>query len=166
MTSLRAFCLTLAAAALTACGFTPLHSTGPDDSAFGALRTELAASIAVADKEAAFWVEQSIKDRLGAGENARHILRLFPEAARTGIGISGDDVATRYDTGLKVSYELIDMKSGDVLDRGSVRSTSTIAASTDPYALTAAEKASVRSISKDAADRVLARVAAHYSSAK
>ncbi|WP_371396544.1 LPS assembly lipoprotein LptE [Fretibacter rubidus] len=166
MTTLRATILAFIALTLTACGFTPMHApAGLSDAAFNNVRIELAAGIPVQDKEAAFWVQQALKTRLGNGDSAKHILRVKPEANRAGIGISGVDVATRYDLGLNVSYELIDMKSGKLLDSGSVKAISTIAASTDPYALTAAEKATVRNLASDGADRVLVRLAGYYANA-
>ena len=166
MTHLRLALISAFALMLAACGFTPMHApAGLSDAAFNSVRTELAAGIDVQDKEAAFWVQQALKTRLGNGDNAKHVLRIKPVASRAGIGISGVDVATRYDLGLNVAYELVDIKSGTLLDKGTVKAISTIAASTDPYALTAAEKATVRNLTSDGADRVLVKIAGYYAKA-
>lgn len=163
MTIFRNTLILTATALLSACGFTPLHAPdGVSSSVFSTINTELAPGIAVQDKEAAFWVQNALKDRLGNGQNMQTILRLKPQAQRAGIGISGDDIATRYDLGLNVGYELIDAKSGKVLNRGTVRSVSTFSASTDPYALTASEKATTRDLAKDSADRIIAKIASYY----
>ena len=167
MNSLKLTALSLTALALTACGFTPMHApAGLSSGVFTSVSTELAADVQIQDKEAAFWVQQALRERLGENTDAKHILRIKPTASRAGIGISGADIATRYDAGLNVSYELIDKKSGKRLDRGSVRSVSTFSASTDPYALTASEKASVRSLAKDSADRMLVKLASYYAKAR
>lgn len=163
MTYLRLAVIGFFALLISACGFTPMHApAGISDAAFNNVRTELASDINIKDKEAAFWLEQSLKARLGNGDKAKHVLRLNPEANRAGIGISGVDVATRYDLGLNIAYELIEITSGKLLDSGSVRAVSTIAASTDPYALTAAEKATTRNLASNGADRILVKIAGYY----
>jgi len=167
ITRIKTALLSIAMLSLSACGFTPMHApAGLSDGAFNAISTELAIDVNIQDKEAAFWVQQALRDRLGSGDDAKHILRIKPTATRAGIGISGADIATRYDSGLNVSYELIDKKSGKLLNRGTVRSVSTFSASTDPYALTASEKASVRSLAKDSADRMLVKLAGYYAKAR
>ena len=167
MTFMRLLWISIFTLMLSACGFTPMHApAGLSDTAFTQVRTELAAGIEVQDKEAAFWVQQALKTRLGTGETANHILRIKPAASRAGIGISGTDVATRYDLGLSIGYELIDIKTGALLDRGTVRAISTIAASTDPYALTSAEKATLRNLAANGADRLLVKMAGYYAKSK
>lgn len=164
--ALAAFALTL----LTACGFTPMHSPGGEIGAFGNTEVKIASDISVDDKEAAFWLQQRLAERIGvnssSGAGAANILELKPRVRRGGVGISGQDVSTRYDLNMVIPYVLRDGSSGKVLDRGNVRAVSTFTATNDPYALTAAEKGTTRQLADDAADRLLTRIAGYYASKK
>lgn len=163
---IRILVLVAAAAFTTACGFTPMHAPAGAAGAFGNMAVELSPDIRVDDKEAAFWVQQRLSERLGSSRGAAQILEVTPIATRAGVGISGQDVATRYDLNLALNYKLTDAKTGEVLDRGTINSVSTYTATDDPYALIAAEKATTKQLASDTADRLLTRVAGYFASKK
>lgn len=155
------------AAVLTAsCGFTPMHAPSGAAGAFGNMSVELGPDLRVDDKEAAFWVQQRLAERIGSQSGAAQILEVTPTARRSGIGVSGQDVATRYDLNMGLKYKLTDAKTGEVLDRGTVNSVSTYTATNDPYALIAAEKATTKQLASDTADRLLTRLAGYFASQK
>jgi hypothetical protein len=158
------------AALSSACGFTPMHAPsngfGGGEGAFGNVSVALGSDIRVDDKEAAFWVQQRLAERLGTQTGAAQILEITPSARRGGVGISGQDIATRYDLNLALKYKLIDAASGKVLDKGTLNAVSTFTATNDPYALIAAEKETVKQLASDTADRLLTRVAGYYASTR
>jgi LPS-assembly lipoprotein len=159
---LRVCFLICASALLSSCGFTPLHAPGGAN--FQAVRVELAPTIPVNDKEAAFWVQQRLMERFGGASAAQQVLEITPRATRRGLGISGQDIATRYDLNMSIRYKLSDAKTGKVLDRGTVSAVSTFTATGDPYALVTAEKETTRQLAVDTADRLLTKLAGYYAS--
>lgn len=157
--------LTLASAALlSACGFTPVHAPtlGANSSAFKSIAVETVVNGDEIDKEAAYYLTQRLRDRLG-GEGTKHILKVTPKLRRAALGISGDDIATRYDVTISARYSLIDSASGDILDSGSVSSVSSFGAPSDPYGRIAAEKNATQTVAAENADRILLKLASYYS---
>ncbi|MGB0907269.1 MAG: LPS assembly lipoprotein LptE [Maricaulaceae bacterium] len=152
-----------AALVLAACGFTPMHAPAGSSSTFKTLNigVDFAENIDVDDKEAAFWMRQALVERVGETAAPKHTLRISPTSSRGGIGISGADIATRYDLRLRTKYELVDEK-GNIVTKGNVSSVSTFSAASDPYALISAEKTTTRQLADDAADRILVRIATYY----
>jgi len=154
------FALTLA---LTACGFTPMHAaTGGGALQAKQIRIDLTDGLTVEDKETGFWLRQSLIERIGEAGTAKHILRIKPVGNRHGLGISGRDIATRYDLSLNTHYELIDVMTDKILTSGEVSSLTTYSAADDPYALVSAQKTTARQLADDTADRILTRLAAYY----
>jgi len=161
---LRVLGLMFIAAFTASCGFTPMHAPAGAVGAFGNMAVELGPNIRVDDKEAGFWVQQRLAERLGSTAGAAQILEVTPSTRRGGIGVSGQDVATRYDLNMSLKYKLTDAATGKVLDRGTISSVSTYTASNDPYALIAAEKATTKQLASDTADRLLTKVAGYFAS--
>ena len=105
---------------------------------------------------------QRLRDRIGEN-SGKHILDLTPRLSRQRLGLSADDVASRYDADLEISYKLLDANSGKILDRGTVKGTTTFGAPIDPYGLVSAENNARQQISKEVADRLLVKLAGYYS---
>lgn len=149
---------------LPACGFTPMHAPATNAAQKTALKNihiQVIDPEDIAHDEGAYWLEQSLYDRLGTGGTG-DTLELRPTYQRPGIAISSSDVATRFDMVVNVNYRLLEAGSGDVLDRGTVTAVTTFLSSPDPYSRTTAEKNAMQNVSRDAADRLIVRVAAHY----
>lgn len=149
---------------ISACGFSPMHSptTTNNSSLFENISVKLNKIESVGNKEVGFYLIQRIKDRVGTNPG-KDVLILTPRISRSGYGTSSDDVASRYETTLIVSYEIRNKKSGSLLNKGSVKSSSTFAAPIDPYGLIAASNNAEQVIAKDVADRILFKLAAFYS---
>ena len=154
----------LATSFLTACGFTPLHgaATAGNAAKFEDISIQINDGRDAGDKEAGFLVMQRLRDRIGEN-TGKHILELTPSLRRRRLGISADDVASRYDSILSMKYKLIDAKSSKILDRGSVEGASTFGAPVDPYGLVAADNNAQQQIAKEVADRLLVKLAGYYS---
>ena len=108
---------------------------------------------------------QRLRDRIGEN-NGEHVLTLNPILRRSGFGINSIDVASRYDSNVTVRYTLTDKKSGKVLTKGSVTAVSTFGAPLDPYGLIAADKNATQQTTKEAADRILVKLASYYANPK
>ena len=161
-----AFCFSLAPLSLTACGFTPLHS----QAAAAPLPvvnldfTNTQAKGATGDK-VEFLLRQSLKDRMakaGKSGTSPYTLSLNSKLTRRSLGIRVDDVASRFDLTLSVDYALIEAKSGDVLDRGTVRAVSTFGAPTDPYGRTTAQFDAEERVSTEASDLLILKLARYF----
>jgi len=153
----------LALPLLTACGFTPMHGTslGANAVKFEDVSIQITDGRDAGDKEAGFLVMQRLRDRIGEN-TGKHILELTPKLRRQRLGISADDVASRYDSILEISYKLLDAKSGKILDRGKIKGTSTFGASIDPYGIVAADNNAKQQTAKEVADRLLVKLAGYY----
>ena len=159
----KTFISLLALPLITACGFTPLHSAPNTASnvSFEDVSIKITDGADLGDKEAGFFVMQRLRDRIGEN-TGKHILTLDPRLSRVGFGVNSIDVASRFDSIISVNYTLKDAKSGKTLMNGSVRAVSTFGAPRDPYGLIAAEKSAVQQITKEAADRLLIKLAGFY----
>jgi LPS-assembly lipoprotein len=154
----------LAVPLLTACGFTPMHgaSMGANAAKFEDISIQINDGRDAGDKEAGFLVLQRLRDRIGEN-TGKHILELTPKLRRQRLGISADDVASRYDSILEIDYKLLDANSGKILDRGRVKGTSTFGAPIDPYGIVAADNNAKQQTAKEVADRLLVKLAGYYS---
>ena len=152
---------------LTACGFTPLHAPtlASGGMSFEDVSIKITDGTDQGDKEAGFLVMQRLRDRIGEN-TGQHILTLTPTLNRTGFGVNSIDVASRYDSNVTVRYSLTDAKSGEILTNGTVTAISTFGAPLDPYGLIAADKSALQQTSKEAADRLLIKLASYYANPK
>lgn len=155
----------LLALTLTACGFTPMHA-GKSGASLQNIEVQLQGGEDLGDEQAGFFVVQRIKDRIGEAATPQYTLRLEPSARRRGIGITDRDVAARFDTILSMEYQLIDTKTGDVLDKGDVSSSTTFGAPNDPYGVVAADNNSKQQAASEVADRLLNTLAAYFAANK
>ena len=159
----KIFLAATAVTLLSACGFTPMHSPGLGANAakFEDVSIQINDGRDAGDKEAGFLVMQRLRDRIGEN-TGKHILELTPKLRRQRLGISADDVASRYDSILEVNYKLLDAKSGKILERGKVKGTSTFGAPIDPYGIVAADNNAKQQTAKEVADRLLVKLAGYY----
>lgn len=157
----------LAVPLLTACGFTPMHGGGLGSNAakFEDISIQINDGRDAGDKEAGFLVMQRLRDRIGEN-TGKHILELTPRLRRQRLGISADDVASRYDSILEVNYKLLDAKTGRILNKGKVKGTSTFGAPVDPYGIVAADNNAKQQTAKEVADRLLVKLAGYYADKK
>ncbi len=158
--------ISLISLVLTACGFTPVHAPlGGTQANFQNIKVETQSSGSLQDQEGGFYLEQRLKDRIGVN-GMKYILRVEPRVQKIDLGISSRDVASRYDYSIQTSFVLLDPKTGKTLTRGSVKSLSTFAAPADPYGQVSSEKNALQLVSKDNADRILAKLAGYFSKLK
>lgn len=160
---MKNFIIPAFALALSACGFTPVHAPSMADAstAFDNIRVELAETEYITDQESGYYLQQHLKDRLGAN-NGQHILRVTPKTSRGNYGLSSRDVATRYDMRMNVDYVLLDSDTGEELYSGDTRAISTFGSPVDPYSRIASQRTAAEQVAREAADRILLQLASYY----
>ncbi len=163
------FALSAAAFGLSACGFTPMHAPSSFAGAEGVTLQQVSVVMADGrdenDKEAGFHVLQRLNDRIGVNSGP-YTLNVTPQWRRARLGISANDVASRYDGIITANYTLVETKTGKVLDRGTITATSTFGASTDAYGVIASNDAAMRNTAEEAADRLIVKLANYFSGIK
>ncbi len=158
------------AAGLSACGFKPMYdpalgSSGASVSAFHNIRVELDDQLDLTNRDGAFHVQQALIDRIGT-QGQSQVLTIRPRFLRAGYGVSSRDVASRYNMNVSVQYTLMDAASGKVLTSGTVSSSTTFGAPTDPYGRISAEQDATQNVARAAADRILIRLGRYYAEAQ
>jgi len=151
--------------ALSGCGFTPVHAPAHLSLSEAAPLQNMNLVVKdgrdANDKEVGFYIQQRLKDRISSN-SAQYTLTLTPSWKRGRLGISADDVASRYDGNARAQYVLTETKSGTIMDKGFVTATSTFAASDDPYGVITANENAMQNTAREAADRIIYKLAAHF----
>lgn len=160
---LKALTLSFSAAVLAACGFTPVHQTAADGSQLSDIYIQLQKGSNIADNQAGFAMTQRLRDRIGTNtESSKYTLEIEPRYRRSILGISDQDVATRFDITVTARYKLLDTKSGDELSSGSVSSISTFGAPSGPFGVITADDVGVDQASSETADRMIVELARYF----
>lgn len=125
---------------LSACGFTPLYQQGGN--------ARLAAHnihVDVADDRFGYHLRRALEDRLGHPTSPEYILKVASRSERIGLGLSGTNVASRYDTRVTLDYVLEQAKGGTIITQGQRVVSASYDGPYSPYAvMSAAQDAEVR----------------------
>lgn len=157
------FALTISGVSLSGCGFTPVHQMTANGSVLQDIVIEVEKAEDVTNNQAGFLLTQRLRDRMGNGGAApKYRLQVEPDYSRRRLGITDQDVASRYDITVKAKYRLIDAKTGDQLTRGDVSSVSTFGAPTGPYGVITADNVGVEQASKETADKLIRELARYF----
>ncbi len=148
---------------LSSCGFQSVHSATKlsDDANLRSVKVELVEPERVNEREGSYYLQQHLFDRLGQNTGP-HVLKIEPKVRRRPYGLTSNDIASRYDYVMSVRYELVDSKTGDTLIKDQITATTTFGSSRDPYARISSEKSAAEQVSRDAADRIIVRLASYY----
>ena len=155
---MRALLASLALLTLTACGLQPMYAGGGN----GAVARGLAAVDVPAIPGRAGWlVRNELVDRLGAGGNApaRYRLDVRLDDQLEGLGVLGDDTVSRERRTLRARYQLVDVSNGEILLDATAGSDAGIDVVSSEYAVIAAEQTALENLSREVADRIVARIA-------
>lgn len=165
---IRAFFISLTALTLSACGFTPVHqSVSGSGSQLQDIEVTAIKTNDIAENQAGFIMTQRLRDRMGNGGAApQYRLEITPDYSRRRIGITDDDVASRYDITVRAKYRLIDTKSGSAVHRGNISSINSFGATTGPFGVITADSVGIEQASQETADRVIRDLALYFSREK
>lgn len=156
---IRSVFLILGLIGLTACGFTPLHQTAVGGATFSNVSLTMQDGRDEKDRAAGFMIEQRLLDRLSAGGKGLYTLNVEPEVRRIGLGLTGLDRATRYDSVMSAKWTLRSREDGSVIARGDTRQTATFSADQDPYRLLSTDLAAQERVARVVADQLLVDIA-------
>lgn len=148
---------------LSACGFTPMHGASGAAAPLANMDIELKKVSNVIDNQAGFLVAQRLRDRVGSDVNAApYRLEITPRYNRRRFGITGADIASRYDVIVTARWALIDTKTGKTLKKGNNSSTVTFGAPEGPYGVITADNVGVEQSAKETADKVIIELAQYF----
>ena len=145
------------------CGFSPVHKTGTG------FKSESYSNVKIVtlneanpdDKEVGFHIKQNMIDRIGQG-NGPHTLQISPSLRQRRLGITGDDIASRFEINLRARYSIIEDKTGEVLDSGTLTSISSFGSPIDPYGRISAEENAAERLAADIADDLVLKLSKFY----
>ena len=147
---------------LSACGLQPMYAGGGS----GAVAQGLSGVEVPPIEGKAGWLRRNaLNDRLGAsGTNSgaassRYRLDVRLDDKLSGLGLLSDDTIGRERRTLRARYQLVDLSSGTILLDTTAGSDAGIDVVSSEYATIAAEQAALENLTKEVADRIVARLA-------
>jgi len=148
---------------LSACGFTPMHGASGAAAPLANIDIDLVKDSRVINNQSGFLIAQRLRDRVGNGsETAPYRLEITPRYSRRRFGITGADIASRYNVSVTARWKLIDTKTGKTLKRGSNSSTVTFGAPSGPYGVITADNVGVEQSATETADKVIVELAQFF----
>lgn len=141
------------AAALGGCGFQPVY--GPGGPAAG-IRNAVA--LDPPRDEAGFALVRRLEERLGLPDapHYRMAVRLYVDEQE--LGVTPDQVITRYNLRGRAEYSLVDLSTGDVATSGRVSSFSSYSATGTPFATLSARRDAEDRLMTILADQIVSRL--------
>ena len=155
---MRAFIVSLALFALSACGLAPMYAGGGS----GAVAQGLAAiEVAPIEGRAGWLMRNALADRLGAAGAAspRYRLDVRLDDELEALGILADDTVSRERRTLRARYQLVDLASGEIVLDATDGSDAGIDVVSSEYATIAAEQTALENLSRVVAERIATRIA-------
>jgi LPS-assembly lipoprotein len=142
--------LTVAALALSGCGFTPLYAEQGVSANLGAI------DVVAPDGRTGYLIRQHLDDAFAKNHGAPPVYRMALSLgeARYPRGVRIDNVATRYEYVLTADYILTNIASGLQAKRGSVRVELTYDSADQPYASITAQQDAQDRAAEEAARRI------------
>jgi LPS-assembly lipoprotein len=132
----------LTLSALSACGFTPLYATPGMTPALASVEVATPLSDVGATSREGYFLRLKLNDQLGHDPDtpSRYRLQTTLKTSRLALGARVNNIASRYELDLTVTYALSDSVTGEVLTRGYVPVKVSYDSSDPPYATVAANQ--------------------------
>lgn len=146
---------------LSGCGLKPLYAGGGNSATAQGLA---AVEVAPIEGKAGWLVRNALVDRMGTGggSTARYRLDVRLDDRLDGLGILSNDTISRERRTLRARYQLVDVASGEILVDASAGADAGIDVVSSEYATIAAEQAALENLSREVADRIVARLAQQF----
>ena len=149
---------------LAACGLKPIYAGGSDGSVGRGLG---AVQIAPIPERAGWLVRNALVDRMGGGSgDPAYRLEVELDEDLIAFGIRGDAAVTRERRTLRARYQLVDLKTGEVVLDATAGSDAGIDIVSSEYATVAAEQTAQERLAAVVADQMVARLALFMSRPK
>ena len=136
-----------------------MHGTAASQAAFSDMAVTVTDGKDEGDRAAGFLLRQRLADRITSSDKPTYDLLIDPTSQRVGLGLTGQDFATRYDGVLTADWRLVKRADGSLVARGRTRSTATYSADRDPYRLQSTTDAANERAARELADMLLTEVA-------
>ncbi|MGJ8560557.1 MAG: LPS assembly lipoprotein LptE [Litorimonas sp.] len=140
-------------------GFQPMHGTQSTQTAFTDMSVTVGDGKDEADRQAGYLIRQRLADRISASDTPTYELIIEPSAKRVGLGLTGEDFATRFDRLVSAKWTLLKREDGSVIAKGRTQSTATYSADRDPYRLQSTSNEATDRAARELADKLLTDVA-------
>ena len=145
---------------LSACaGFQPMHGTQGAQTAFSDMSVIMGEGSDEGDRAAGYLIRQRLADRMSTNETPTYQLTIEPSVRQIGLGLSGQDFATRFDRLVRAKWTLTRAKDGEIVARGSADSTATYSADRDPFRLLSTADEATERAARAVADELLSDIA-------
>jgi LPS-assembly lipoprotein len=147
---------------LPGCGLRPLYAGG---SSGGVATTLSTVTVAPIPGKSGWLMRNKLVDRLGESENgtATYRLDVTLDDNITAFGLRSDQAATRERRTLRARYQLVDLRTGQVVLDATSGSDAGIDIVSSEYATVAAEQTALENLSEIVADQIVARLALYAS---
>jgi LPS-assembly lipoprotein len=144
--------------ALSACGLQPMYAGGSTNAVAQGLAAVDVPAIPGRD---GWLVRNALQDRLGvAGEaSPQYRLDVRLDDSLEALGVLNDDTISRERRILRSRYQLIDLRTGEILLDATAGSDAGIDVVSSEYATIAAEQRALENLAEDVAERMVRRVA-------
>lgn len=156
---LAATALTLSITLASCAGFTPMHGTQATQAAFSDMSVEVGDGKDENDRAAGYLIRQRLADRISTSAKPSYHLVVRPSSQQIGLGLTGQDFATRFDGVVTAEWTLLKTTDQSIVASGRTKSTSTYSADRDPYRLLATSDEATQRAARDLADRMLTDIA-------
>ena len=159
---IRRVALLVSLLCLGGCGLHPLYGGGSGSAVSATLK---AVTVAAIPGKSGWLVRNKLVDRLGESGQATAGYRLDVslEDNITAFGLRSDQAATRERRTLRARYQLVDLRSGQVVLDATAGSDAGIDIVSSEYATVAAEQTALENLSDIVADQIVARLALYAS---
>jgi hypothetical protein len=145
---------------LSACaGFQPMHGTPGAQAAFSDVAVIMGAGSDEGDRAAGYMIQQRLADRMSKSDKPTYQLTIDPWVKQIGLGLSGQDFATRFDRLVRAKWTLTKTKDGEIVASGRAESTATYSADRDPYRLLSTADEATNRAASAVADKLLTEIA-------
>lgn len=144
--------------ALSACGLQPMYAGGSTNAVAQGLAAVDVPAIPGRD---GWLVRNALQDRLGvAGEaSPQYRLDVRLDDSLEALGVLNDDTISRERRILRSRYQLIDLRTGEIMLDATAGSDAGIDVVSSEYATIAAEQRALENLAEDVAERMVRRVA-------
>jgi LPS-assembly lipoprotein len=158
----RRAALAVALLCLSGCGLRPLYGGGTSSPVAATLRSVTVASI---PGKSGWLMHNKLEERLGEDGSgaAAYRLDVVLDDNITAFGLRSDQAATRERVTLRARYQLVDLRTGQVVLDATAGSDAGIDIVSSEYATVAAEQTALENLTDIVADQIVARLGLYAS---
>lgn len=136
-----------------------MHGTQASKAAFSDMAVIMGDGKDEGDRAAGYLIRQRLADRMSVSETPTYQLIITPSVYQIGLGLTGQDFATRFDRLVRADWTLTKTKDGATVAQGRTESTATYSADRDPYRLLSTSDEATDRAARELAGKMLTQIA-------